>query len=176
MLEASRLTHGALTADKGTVQYMSPEAVKGEDDEKKGYGLQTDIWSVGCVVLEMAKGTRPWSESGNAAHVLFMIGNKNTPSVAENVPDSVKDFLKKTFIVIPKDRPSAKDLLQDKLLAGITSDDSGKAGTSSADRGNADDLETAGTSWDYMQRPKRRRSSSDTSDVDSKKRKVPESP
>ncbi|XP_064645906.1 uncharacterized protein LOC135499168 [Lineus longissimus] len=114
-LEASRLTHGALTVDKGTVQYMSPEAVKGEDDEKKGYGLQTDIWSVGCVVLEMAKGTRPWSESGNAAHVLFMIGSKNTPSVAENVPDSVKDFLKKTFIVIPKDRPSAKDLLKDKL-------------------------------------------------------------
>ncbi|XP_064645531.1 uncharacterized protein LOC135498935 [Lineus longissimus] len=196
-LEASLLTHGATTAVRGTVQYMSPEVVKGEDDEKKGYGLKTDIWSVGCVVLEMAKGTRPWSECGNATHVMFRIGNGEAPPVAENVPGDVKDFLMKTFIVFPKDRSSAEDLLKDKLLAGITSDDSGKAGTSSADRGyavvgggsrylhpvssfggleTADDLETAGTSWDYMQRPKRRRSSSDTSDVVTKKRKVPESP
>ncbi|XP_064645881.1 uncharacterized protein LOC135499130 [Lineus longissimus] len=116
---------------------MSPEAVKGEDDEKMGYGLKTDIWSVGCVVLEMAKGTRPWSESRNAQNLIFRIGNGEAPPVAENVPGDVKDFLMKTFIVIPKDRPSAEDLLKDKLLAGITSDRSGKAGTSSADRGNA---------------------------------------
>ncbi|XP_064645230.1 uncharacterized protein LOC135498756 [Lineus longissimus] len=124
-LEASLLTHGATTAGKGTVQYMSPEATRGEDDEKKGYGLKTDIWSVGCVVLEMAKGTRPWSESRNARNLTFRIGNGEAPPVAENVPGDVKDFLKKTFILVPKDRPSADDLLEDKLLAGITSDDSG---------------------------------------------------
>ncbi|XP_064645850.1 uncharacterized protein LOC135499120 [Lineus longissimus] len=124
-LEASLLTHGATTAGKGTVQYMSPEATRGEDDEKKGYGLKTDIWSVGCVVLEMAKGTRPWSESINAGNLMFRIGNGEAPPVAENVPGDVKDFLKKTFILVPKDRASADDLLEDKLLAGITSDDSG---------------------------------------------------
>lgn len=48
---------GAFTAMKGTVFWMAPEVI---NTKKKGYNFKVDIWSVGCVVLEMWAGSRPW--------------------------------------------------------------------------------------------------------------------
>jgi len=36
---------------------MAPEVI---DTQKKGYNFKIDIWSVGCVILEMWAGSRPW--------------------------------------------------------------------------------------------------------------------
>ncbi|XP_064645922.1 ovarian-specific serine/threonine-protein kinase Lok-like [Lineus longissimus] len=137
-LSTSLLSHGATTAGAGTNNYLSPEAATGYriDEKTKGYGLKTDIWSTGCVVLEMTTGKRPWN-GYDPTTVIYPIGMGNTPPIADDVPSDVKAFLALTFIVDPAKRPTAEDLLKDKLLAGITSDDSGKAGTSSADRGYA---------------------------------------
>ncbi|XP_064645470.1 uncharacterized protein LOC135498885 [Lineus longissimus] len=125
-LSTSLLSHGATTAGAGTHNYLSPEAATGYriDENTKGYGLKTDIWSTGCVVLEMTTGKRPWNECDPRA-VIFPIGMGNTPPIADDVPSDVKAFLALTFIVDPAKRPTAEDLLKDKLLAGITSDDSG---------------------------------------------------
>lgn len=49
---------GAFTAMQGTVFWMAPEVI---NTQKKGYNFKIDIWSVGCVVLEMWAGTRPWN-------------------------------------------------------------------------------------------------------------------
>jgi serine/threonine protein kinase len=48
---------GASTAMQGTVFWMAPEVI---NTQKKGYNFKIDIWSVGCVVLEMWAGMRPW--------------------------------------------------------------------------------------------------------------------
>jgi len=48
---------GAATAMQGTVFWMAPEVV---NPQGKVYGFKVDIWSVGCVVLEMWAGFRPW--------------------------------------------------------------------------------------------------------------------
>lgn len=40
---------------QGTSYWMAPEVFKGE-----GYDSKIDIWSVGCVVLEMWTAKRPW--------------------------------------------------------------------------------------------------------------------
>ena len=48
---------GAFTAMQGTVFWMAPEVI---NTQKKGYNFKIDIWSVGCVVLEMWAGKRPW--------------------------------------------------------------------------------------------------------------------
>ena len=37
----------------GTPMYMSPEVIKGEKPDHFG---AVDIWSLGCVILEMATG------------------------------------------------------------------------------------------------------------------------
>lgn len=35
---------------------MAPEAISSQD----GYTTKVDIWSVGCIVIEMWTGKRPW--------------------------------------------------------------------------------------------------------------------
>jgi mitogen-activated protein kinase kinase kinase len=42
--------------------YMSPEIIK--NDKRGRYGA-TDIWSLGCVILECATGKKPWSNLDN---------------------------------------------------------------------------------------------------------------
>ena len=48
---------GAFTAMLGPIFWMAPEAVH---TEKKSYNFKIDIWGVGCIVLEMWTGMRPW--------------------------------------------------------------------------------------------------------------------
>ena len=38
--------------------FMAPEMINAKDQV---HGLSVDIWSVGCVVLEMLTGKRPWA-------------------------------------------------------------------------------------------------------------------
>jgi mitogen-activated protein kinase kinase kinase len=42
---------------------MAPEMFHKLDDRKKTYSGKVDIWSLGCVVLEMWTGRRPWGSS-----------------------------------------------------------------------------------------------------------------
>lgn len=47
---------------QGTIFWMAPEVIHNVvDNEKQGYSAKVDIWSLGCVVLEMFAGRRPWS-------------------------------------------------------------------------------------------------------------------
>lgn len=41
----------------GSPQYLAPEVV---DPDEPGYDARCDIWSVGCVVVEMVTGEIPW--------------------------------------------------------------------------------------------------------------------
>lgn len=42
---------------QGSVFWMAPEVVK-----QTIYTSKADIWSVGCLVVEMLTGTHPWAE------------------------------------------------------------------------------------------------------------------
>lgn len=42
----------------GTPPYMAPEVVRA--NEAQGYGVECDVWSLGCVVIEMATTRPPW--------------------------------------------------------------------------------------------------------------------
>ena len=58
-----------------------------------GYGPEVDIWSVGCTVIEMATGKRPFHNVANTTTLLFKIGNqKQAPDIPSELSDSQRLF------------------------------------------------------------------------------------
>lgn len=47
------------SAMQGSVFWMAPEMLR---SNKQWYNAKIDIWSMGCVVLEMQAGGKPWPE------------------------------------------------------------------------------------------------------------------
>ena len=67
---------------QGSVFWMAPEVVRSQG---QGYSAKIDIWSLGCVVLEMFAGKRPWSRE-EAIGAIFKLGNLNqAPPIPEDV-------------------------------------------------------------------------------------------
>lgn len=93
---------------KGTAFYMAPEIITNQ----KGYSAKADIWSLGCVVLEMMCGRRPWSEQ-NQFQALFKVGSEG---VGPPIPGDLEldklsqHFFQACFSRNPKDRPMADKL------------------------------------------------------------------
>ncbi|KAH0595602.1 hypothetical protein MHUMG1_06778 [Metarhizium humberi] len=104
----------------GTPMYMSPEVIKGENPGRAG---SVDIWSLGCVVLEMATGRRPWANLDNEWAIMYNIAQGNPPQLptADQVSPAGLDFLSKCFTRNPKERPSAVELLQHEWIMAVRS-------------------------------------------------------
>ncbi|SCU83144.1 LADA_0C09802g1_1 [Lachancea dasiensis] len=96
---------------RGTVFWMAPEMV----DTKQGYSAKVDIWSLGCVVLEMFAGKRPWSNFEVVAAMLKIGKFKSAPPIPDDIKELIspeaKDFLDACFNVNPDKRPTADQLL-----------------------------------------------------------------
>jgi len=97
---------------RGSIPWMSPEMVTNQR-----YNLPTDIWSLGCTVLEMVSGKRPWFDVQEMFQVVFAIGQKErSPPYPSGIPNNVRQFLDTCLVIEPSDRPTAKALLRDIFL------------------------------------------------------------
>ena len=61
--------HQKLTSKAGTYYYLSPERIapfEDEDEEKSNsvYGLSSDMWAMGVILLEMFLGRWPFLNNG----------------------------------------------------------------------------------------------------------------
>ncbi|KAF3902772.1 hypothetical protein AA313_de0204479 [Arthrobotrys entomopaga] len=72
---------------QGSVFWMAPEVVNPKKGQ--GYSAKVDIWSVGCVVLEMFAGRRPW-ENEETIGAIFKIGSER---MAPPIPDDVSQHV-----------------------------------------------------------------------------------
>ncbi|ORZ28770.1 kinase-like domain-containing protein [Lobosporangium transversale] len=90
---------------QGSTFWMAPEVVKQIETTYKA-----DIWSLGCLVVEMFTGTHPFPQFSQM-QALFQIGSNCTPDIPEDISDDAKDFLSRTFEVDYHVRPSAQILL-----------------------------------------------------------------
>lgn len=54
---------------------MAPEVFM--KSESSGHGRAADIWSVGCCVIEMASGRRPWSDYDSNYQIMFKVCSSN---------------------------------------------------------------------------------------------------
>ncbi|KAF8739309.1 hypothetical protein AX14_010088 [Amanita brunnescens Koide BX004] len=105
----------ASAAMQGTVFWMAPEVI---DIQKKGYNFKVDIWSVGCVVLEMWTGERPWAGEEMVAVMLKLYRSKLPPPVPDEISlsDQADDFRMRCFAINPEERATASELMSHPYL------------------------------------------------------------
>ena len=66
----------------GTFNYMAPEAFE------PPLGIEADIWSIGCLIVEMATAEAPWAEMQMQQIMMAVAMRKRTPSVPDSVPEA----------------------------------------------------------------------------------------
>ncbi|XP_072036132.1 mitogen-activated protein kinase kinase kinase 4-like [Amphiura filiformis] len=116
---------GEISAFMGTAAYMAPEVITQTGQDKAGYGRAADIWSLGCVVIEMASGKRPWHEFDHEFTIVYKVGDGAIPHVPESLSPEGKDFLSHCLQHQSSERWTASELLDHSFIkvAGVELED-----------------------------------------------------
>lgn len=130
----------SLNSMTGTPMYMSPEVITGSSTDRSGV---VDIWSLGCCVLEMATGRRPWANLDNEWAIMYHIAAGHKPPLPS--PDQLSEegrrFISRCLVHDPAKRPSAAELLNDPWMVSIRQIAFGGSGseysTPSSENGNS---------------------------------------
>ncbi|KAI3699576.1 hypothetical protein L2E82_43979 [Cichorium intybus] len=97
---------------RGTPMYMAPETVvKGEQEPP------SDIWALGCLVVEMITGNLAWPCSDIAALLLKIGVGTEIPEIPAKLSSEGKDFLGKCFLKDPTKRWTAEMLLDHPFVS-----------------------------------------------------------
>lgn len=91
----------------GTPEYLAPEIL-----EEKGYNYSVDIWTVGCLIYEMATGNPPFYVEDNRLKLLEMI-KKGEVQIPPNLSPSLQDLLGKIFMKDPNQRLGSRNGIQE---------------------------------------------------------------
>lgn len=102
----------------GTPMYMSPETITGTNQDRQS---SVDIWAMGCCVLEMATGRRPWANLDNEWAIMYHIAAGQLPQVpsSDQLSKQGLAFLMRTLHRDPLQRSTALDLLDDPWIVNI---------------------------------------------------------
>ncbi|KAH9479372.1 Cytokinesis protein sepH [Psilocybe cubensis] len=95
----------------GTPNWMAPEVI-----ELKGASTKSDIWSLGCTVIELLTGRPPYADIANSMSVMFRIVEDEMPPMPEGCSELLKDFLEQCFHKDPTRRPDAETLCEHPWL------------------------------------------------------------
>ena len=97
---------------KGSPYWMAPEVAN-----RTGHSYPADVWSVGCLVIELVTGNAPWSSvSRSVKEILQLIVQGQRPPVPEGISDDCKDFIEECLRVAPAERPTAAQMLNHEFL------------------------------------------------------------
>ncbi|KAL6570303.1 hypothetical protein OROMI_014817 [Orobanche minor] len=104
---------------QGTPMYLSPEAVLDNEQE-----APSDIWALGCVVLEMLTGKPPWA--GEKEEILKKIGpDRELPEIPNGISKEARDFLKGCFVRRSMFRLTAEMLLNHPFIEDLDDKEEG---------------------------------------------------
>jgi len=98
---------------RGSVPWMAPEVMREAE-----YGRKADIWSIGCVVIEMVTAALPWGRFDNFLAAMVRIAmSDETPPVPANVSNLCHSVIDICTRRTPEERPSASQLLRHDFVA-----------------------------------------------------------
>eukprot|EP00927_Polykrikos_kofoidii_P060865 TRINITY_DN55770_c0_g1_i1.p1 TRINITY_DN55770_c0_g1~~TRINITY_DN55770_c0_g1_i1.p1 ORF type:complete len:541 (+),score=120.08 TRINITY_DN55770_c0_g1_i1:134-1756(+) len=100
---------------RGSIPWMAPEVIM-----HAKYGRAADIWSFGCVTIEMSTATAPWGKFDNQMNALFKIGmSKQTPPLPKGISELCANFISSCVKRDPTERPGVAALLQHEFVKDI---------------------------------------------------------
>ncbi|KAJ9457288.1 Mitogen-activated protein kinase kinase kinase 2 [Diplonema papillatum] len=114
-------TTNAKTEIAGTPLYMAPEMISGMTTD-----LKSDVWGIGCTIVEMLDGKRPWHHLAHLEAIplcMHIATSSGCPVMPKHVSESAKQFLALCFHRELEQRRSCTQLLQDVWIASQDDDD-----------------------------------------------------
>ena len=100
----------------GTTRFMAPELF--DKEKAQDIGVQVDVWALGCVLIELFSGKRPWDyiSSSNASCIYYEVTSrqifKRKPvPIPETIPVEVRGLVQRCCQYSPKRRPAAAEVL-----------------------------------------------------------------
>ncbi|KAM4040956.1 mitogen-activated protein kinase kinase kinase 4 isoform 2-T2 [Anomaloglossus baeobatrachus] len=112
---------GEVNSTLGTAAYMAPEVITRAKGE--GHGRAADIWSLGCVLIEMVTGKRPWHEFEHNFQIMYKVGMGHKPPIPDRLSPEGKDFLSHCMESDPKKRWTASQLLDHPFVKVCTDEE-----------------------------------------------------
>ncbi|TYH36729.1 hypothetical protein ES332_D13G284600v1 [Gossypium tomentosum] len=104
----------SLITPRGSPLWMAPEVIRGEYQ-----GPESDVWSLGCTVIEMVTGKPAWEDQG--FNSLSRIANSDElRELPTQLSELGKDFVKKCLRRDRNQRWSCDQLLQHPFLASAS--------------------------------------------------------
>lgn len=101
----------------GSVLWMAPEVMGGQ-----AHGRKADIWSLGCVFIEMVTAELPWGSYNfdNAFCAMRHIStSKEMPPIPETLSESLRGLIEQCVQLDPGCRPWASELLRHGVIAPL---------------------------------------------------------
>ncbi|KZW00471.1 Pkinase-domain-containing protein, partial [Exidia glandulosa HHB12029] len=98
---------------QGSIFWMAPEVLS---NAGMGYNAKIDIWSLGCVYVEMMTGRRPWENENFVAVMYKLSTTKEAPPIPQ-LSDIGQEFVSMCFEKDPNMRPTAAVLRKHAYLS-----------------------------------------------------------
>jgi serine/threonine protein kinase len=102
----------------GTPMYFAPEVIQNHN-----YTYASDVWALGCVIIEMITGQTPWwqeiRKNDYNPYLLMkhIATSKQAPSYPkEKISPELNSLLELCFKIEPADRPSCEELLRHRFI------------------------------------------------------------
>jgi serine/threonine protein kinase len=115
-------------SNAGSIPWMAPEMINAGTEvlvdgeaRKRGAGRKADIWSLGCVILEMASAANPWGNGAfsNVFQAYCIIGQSgNLPPIPDDLQGKAREFLALCLRRDVLERPCAHELLLAPFMQG----------------------------------------------------------
>ncbi|PBL01703.1 Pkinase-domain-containing protein [Armillaria gallica] len=97
----------------GTLHFMAPEVLH----TNPAYDAKIDIWSLGIMIYEMAKGSPPHSNLASAEAIVDTISKMKPPRLQDGeAGKDMRDFMAMCLRELPSERSSADELSKAKWM------------------------------------------------------------